>query len=124
MLDLTVGIASEGAIMIVEERIYTLHPGKVPEYLSLYEMEGLSIQKPILGHLIGYFSTEFGPLNQIIHLWAYRDLLDRSTRRATLGADVGWKAYLTKMRPLLLTQESKLLIPAPFAPIQPGNAGP
>jgi hypothetical protein len=110
--------------MIVEERIYTLPIGKVPEYLSLYAAEGLAIQKSILGHMIGYFSTEFGPLNQIVHLWAYQDLADRSRRRAELGAHPGWKSYLAKIRPLILSQENKLLIPAPFAPIEPAEAQP
>jgi hypothetical protein len=55
--------------MIVEERIYALHLGKVPEYTRLMESEGIGIQEPILGKLFGYFSTEFGPLNQVIHMW-------------------------------------------------------
>ena len=104
--------------MIVEERIYTLAIGKVPEYLALYEAEGLGIQKPILGRLLGYYSTEFGPLNQIIHLWAYQDLADRARRRAELSAHPGWKAYLSKIRPLILSQENKLLQPAAFAPVR------
>jgi hypothetical protein len=103
--------------MIVEERIYTLHAGKAPEYLKLYEAEGLAIQKPILGHLFGYFSTEFGPLNQIVHMWAYEDLADRGRRRAELGANEAWKAYIAKVRPMIAMQENKLLVPAPFSPI-------
>lgn len=104
--------------MIVEERIYTLHPGKTAEYLRNYENEGLAIQKPILGNLVGYFSTEFGPLNQIIHMWGYDSFEDRAKRRAELGADERWKAYIAKVRPLIRTQENKILIPAPFSPIR------
>ena len=87
--------------MIVEERVYTLVPGGVPEYLRLYQEFGMEIQKPILGHMVGYFHTEIGTLNQIVHMWAY-DSLDERTRRRT--------------RPLILSQESKILIPAPFSP--------
>jgi hypothetical protein len=102
--------------MIVEERIYTLQVGTVPEYLRLYEAEGLAIQKPILGNMVGYFTTEFGPLNQIIHMWGYADLNDRARRRAQLAADPGWQAYIKKVRPFMITQENKLLIPASFSP--------
>ena len=105
--------------MIVEERIYTLVVGKAPEYLALYQAEGLAIQKPILGRMLGYFSTEFGPLNQIVHLWAYENLADRARHRAELGAHTGWQAYVAKVRPLIVSQENKLLTPAPFAPIAP-----
>jgi hypothetical protein len=102
--------------MIVEERIYTAQPGKSLEYLRMYEAEGLAIQRPILGNLVGYFTTEVGTLNQIVHLWAYDDLADRATRRAKLLADPRWKAYAAKVVPLLLTQENKILVPAPFSP--------
>ncbi len=103
--------------MIVEERIYTLAIGKTQEFLALYQAEGLAIQKPILGRLFGYFTTEFGPLNQIIHMWAYEDLSDRARRRAELVAHPGWQTYLAKVRPFILSQENKLLIPVPFAPV-------
>lgn len=100
--------------MIVEERIYTLQAGTAAAYLAAYEEEGLAIQKPILGRLLGYYSTEFGPLNQVIHMWAYEDLAERTQRRGRLLADPAWKAYAAKVRPMVLTQENKLLLPAPF----------
>ncbi len=104
--------------MIVEERIYTLEVGKTPEYLRLYEEEGLAIQLPILGNLIGYFSSEIGDLNLIIHMWGYESFEERSRRRAILIADEGWKTYVAKVRPWILRQENRILIPAPFSPIR------
>jgi len=100
--------------MIVEERIYTLKPGKAPEYLRLYEQEGMAIQRPILGNLVGYYSTEIGPLNVVVHLWAYEDLADRTRRRAQLVADPRWQAYVPKIQPLVETQENRILNTAPF----------
>ena len=102
--------------MIVEERIYNLQIGAVPEYLKLYEEEGLAIQRSILGRMVGYFSTDIGTLHQIIHLWAYRDLAERTERRARLTADERWKAYISKVRPLQISQQNRILIPAPFSP--------
>jgi hypothetical protein len=102
--------------MIVEQRTYTLQPGTVPEYLRRYQEEGLAIQRPILGNLVGYFSTEIGPLNQIVHMWAYDDLAERSRRRGELAKSVAWQTYTAKVRPLLIHQENKILIPAPFSP--------
>lgn len=100
--------------MIVEERIYTLQAGQAAAYLAAYEAEGLAIQKPILGQMVGYYSTEFGPLNQIVHLWAYEDLAERAERRGRLLANPAWKAYSARVRPMVLTQENKVLLPAPF----------
>jgi hypothetical protein len=58
--------------MIVEERIYTLHPGQLAFYIASYEAEGMPIQKRILGRMVGCYTTEFGPLNQVIHIGAMR----------------------------------------------------
>src|SRR6185437_2020357 len=41
-------IFSREWIMIVEERIYTVQPGKAGEYAKLMETEGIAIQEPIL----------------------------------------------------------------------------
>ena len=60
--------------MIIEQRTYTCHPGKAGAYIKAYAAEGLAIQRPILGNLVGYFTTDIGVLNQVIHLWAYQDL--------------------------------------------------
>lgn len=104
--------------MIVEERIYTLHPGKVPEYVRLYKGEGLAIQTRILGRMVGWFTTEIGPLNQIVHMWGYDSLDDRARRRAELGADPGWQAYRPKIQPLIRTMENKILVPTDFSPVR------
>ncbi len=109
--------------MIVEIREYTLQSGKVPEYLKLYEGEGLAIQRPILGHLVGYYSTEVGGINEIVHLWAYETFEDRLERRRRLAADPGWQAYLAKIRPMLLEQRNRILNPAPFFEAELRSAG-
>jgi hypothetical protein len=101
--------------VIVEMREYTLHAGKVPEYLELYENEGLAIQREVLGHLVGYYATEVGPaVNQVVHLWAYESFEDRDARRRRLAEHPGWQSYLKKMRPMLVAQCNRLMRPAPF----------
>jgi predicted RNase H-like nuclease len=103
--------------MIVEERIYTLYPGKVPQYLSLYREGGLAVQKEILGNMLGYYQVEVGPQNQIVHLWAYKDFQDRTDRRKELADSEAWQTYVKKIRPLVLLQENKILTPTAFSPI-------
>ena len=100
--------------MIVEERIYTLQPGKVPAYLATYAAEGIRIQTGHLGNMVGYYSTDIGPLNVVVHMWAYADLGDRTVRRAKMMADPEWLAYVAKVQPFVLHQESRILNPAPF----------
>jgi len=102
--------------MIVEERIYDLNNGCTADYVRLAEKEGIAIQRPILGNLAGYYTTEIGPLNQIVHLWAYEDLEDRARRRAKLMADPEWQKYIPNLRPLVRQMQNKILLPLAFSP--------
>ena len=102
--------------MIVEQRIYTLKPGKTAAYLMLYRERGLAIQTHHLGRLVGYFTSEFGPLNQIIHLWAYEDHTDRERRRAALFADPRWTEVVTNLYDMIAQMENRILIPTAFSP--------
>ena len=83
--------------MIVEERVYRLHAKKVPEFLRIYEEYGFSVHTKILGNLIGYFTTDVGHLNQVVHLWGYKSHDDRARRRrnhgaqGSLGRVIGWR---------------------------------
>ncbi len=112
--------------MICEMRTYRLRTGTVPAYLRLVEDEGIGVQQRHLGHLVGYFSTEIGPLNEIVHVWAYESLEERGRRRAALAADPAWQAFLPRIQALILEMSSKILNPAPFspAPFPPGKPAP
>jgi hypothetical protein len=101
--------------VIVEMREYTLHAGKVPEFLQLYEREGLAIQREILGRMVGYYATEFGPsINQVVHMWAYESFEDRHERRGRLAAHPGWQSYVQKVRPMIVEQQNRIMRPARF----------
>jgi hypothetical protein len=105
--------------MIVEERCYVLRmPHGPQDYLALYEAEGLAVQRSILGRLLGYFHTEVGGLNTMVHLWGYDGFDDRMKRRAALAADPAWQAYLARVRPMIESMSNRLLVPAPFSPIR------
>jgi len=100
--------------MYVEERMYVLHPGKVPEYFRHYEERGMKVQLKHLPHMVGYYVTEVGTQNLVTHMWAYDDLLQREKMRAALQADPEWQAYVPKIRPLMITQETRIHKCAPF----------
>jgi hypothetical protein len=102
--------------MIVEQRTYTLRPGTVAEYLELYEQEGLAVQREYLPCMVGYYSTDVGELNQVIHMWAYTNLDERFQCRAALFRDKRWQDAVKKMYTYIEHMENKILIPAPFSP--------
>ena len=103
--------------MFYEIRTYRLKNGAIPGYLKVVGEEGIEIQKKHLGHLFGYFFSEIGPINEIVHIWAYESLDDRSARRARLAADPDWQAFLPKIRELIVTADNKIMTPAAFSPL-------
>jgi hypothetical protein len=103
-----------GGEMFVEQRLYTFAPGKGGEFDRLYQAEGRGVQERYLGAPIGYYYSEIGMLNQVMTLWAYETLNDRVERRERLFKDPEWISFLAKARPLLVTQETRILKPATF----------
>lgn len=103
--------------MFYEIRTYRLKNGAIPDYLKVVGEEGIAIQTRHLGNLVGYFSSEIGPINEIVHIWGFSSLDDRQDRRARLMADPAWRAFLPKIRDLIVTADTKIMTPAPFSPL-------
>ena len=99
--------------MYVEERMYVLQVGKAAEYFKNYEQFGMKVQLKHLPDMVGYYTTEIGQLNLVVHMWAYEDLNDRDRRRAAMQADPEWQAYLVKNRPFMVSQETRVMKCAP-----------
>ena len=96
--------------MIYELRTYTLIPGKQGEYLRLNHEIGRPTRGDKYGKLEGSWTTEFGTLNQFVHLWSYPSLDERERLRAELQKNSDWtQGYIPKIRPMLQAQENKIL---------------
>lgn len=95
--------------MIYELRTYTTAPGKALHYLELFRTIGLPL---VTRHLpmMGYWLSDAGPLNQIVHLWAYEDIAHRSHCRAKLARETEWQtAFIDPAFTVVLSQESRFL---------------
>lgn len=103
--------------MFYEVRTYRLKNGAIAEYLKVVGEEGIAIQKKHLGNLAGYFYSEIGPVNEIVHIWGFSSLDDRQARRARLAADPDRQAFLPRIRDLIVTADNKIMSPAAFSPL-------
>lgn len=104
--------------MIYEERDYRIKAGKLAEFVKLYGEYGLPLQKEHLGTFIAYFITEIGELNHVVALWSYNSLDERMTKRKTMMADPRWQDYLARVDGLIDIQDSRILTPVPYSPLQ------
>jgi hypothetical protein len=104
--------------MIVEHRTYTVAHGRMKDYLHRYETIGLPLQNEFLGHLVGFFVSDIGPLNQVVHLWAYESIADREARRERMAVDPRWQEFLVGNHGTFVSQETKILKPTSFSPLR------
>ncbi len=95
--------------MIYEVRTYTLKPGSVAEFEKRFG-EALPYREEY-SKLGAFWHTEFGPLNQVIHVWPYEDLNERVQIRAEAAKDTHWPP---KVQEFIVNMESEVMIPAPF----------
>ena len=104
--------------MIINHRTYNVVPRKMEQYVRLIEEQAMPVQNRHQLDLIGYFVTEVGPLNQVVHLWRYDDFADMEAKRTRRNADPAWKEYLSLTEGLVQSQEDKILRPLPFSPLR------
>ena len=104
--------------MIVDVRTYTLVPRKMAAYLELFEKHGLPVMQRHGLELMGYYMSQIGPLNQVVHLWRYDSLADLERKRAARDADPAWGEYLSRTEGMVLMQDDKVMRPASFSPMR------
>src|SRR5438132_257570 len=94
--------------MIYEIRTYTLHPGKVAEYEKRFA-EAYAFRSKY-SSLYGFWHTEIGPLNQLVHIWPYESLQQRADIRGSAAKDPSGK-WPPGTNDLAMTQESDIIVP-------------
>jgi hypothetical protein len=100
-------------------RTYLMKPGTMPQ---VEEAFGTALPERVkLSRLGGFWRTEVGTLNQIIHVWPYEDINARNRIRAEA---VEKKVWPPKIADFVLEMETKILYSAPFSPnFDPGEHG-
>jgi len=96
--------------MIYEFRTYDLFPGGLPEYEKTLT-HSLSSGRLEHSDLFAYLYTEFGQLNQALHIWPYESLDQRLAIREKTTGITGWPPPTGE---LLAGQTADIYFPAPF----------
>ena len=104
--------------MILDERTYAIYPAHVKEYLDIYVAEGMDLQISHLGDLVGWFTTDAGVVNEVVHMWRYADMGDRERRRAAMDADPRWQVFRARTSGFVQSMRSRILRPTAFSPMR------
>lgn len=106
--------------MVYEIRTYGLAAGSQAEVEKRFG-EAYEHRKKY-SELAAFWHIEIGPLNEIIHVWPYRDLGERARVRAEVAKELNWPP---KIAEFISSMHSEILVPFPFSPLlTPGKLGP
>jgi hypothetical protein len=102
--------------VIVDVRIYTCLPNRMPAFVKLYEEKAWPLQLKYLENCLGWYTTIEGELNTVVHLWGYKDQADREARRNAMAADPAWGEYLRLAAEggMLVKMENRIARPTGF----------
>lgn len=94
---------------VYELRVYQIKPESAKPFMELSkEWLHLRTQHSVL---IGYWTSEIGGINDMVHIWEYDSLDHRAKVRQALANDASWIAnYFGKILPMMSRQENSLLV--------------
>jgi hypothetical protein len=106
--------------MIYEVRTYTVTPHKVPEVMRLFGEAYPDRAK--ISPMLGFFYTDIGPLNQVIHIWGYESIEERARIRAEAVKLPNWPPNIAEF---MESQQAEIFTPwSCVPPMTPGKHGP
>jgi hypothetical protein len=114
-LDDDIGLRSvEGSGHIYEFRTYRAGPGQLGNWTSTFKRS--LEQRETHSKLVALWNAEVGGLNAASHLWLYDSLAHRTEVRASMAKDEKLRELRGNGVESLSSQESTILMPAPFSP--------
>ena len=104
--------------VIYEKRTYSVTVGQMSEVIRLYSTLGWPALEAggFSRNLVGYFISDTGELNQLVHLWRFESDDDRRSFWKRLLEHADFMAFAKQLRPLVKTQNNQLLVAAPWGP--------
>ena len=102
--------------MIYDFRVYTLKPGATADYMAAVKEVALPLRQKYGIKLAGWYYSDVGDLNQVVHIWGYRDHMKEA--KAQVNSDPDWTGkYTPRVRGLIESQKTYLMLSPDFAPV-------
>jgi len=104
--------------MIYELRTYQLHINGIPKFNDLVKNGMVPVVSDYGLAPLGMWHTEIGPLNEVVHLWAYNDLNERREKWARADQDERRQKLLDELDSVIIKMDNKIMTPFEFSPMQ------
>ena len=101
--------------MIYDMRTYDIAMGKTQEYMAAVREIALPVRESYGIKLAGWYYTDVGTLNRVVHIWAYRDYAHFDEAREAFRTDERWvNDYVPRVKGMILRQENQLMRASDF----------
>ncbi|MYD52094.1 MAG: NIPSNAP family protein [Dehalococcoidia bacterium] len=101
--------------MIYDMRTYDIAMGKTPEYMEAVREIALPVRETYGIKLAGWYYTDIGALNKVVHIWAYRDFAHFEEAREAFRTDERWvNDYVPRVKGIILRQENQIMRASDF----------
>lgn len=105
---------------VYELRTYQIVPKNYSEFLKLSN-EKISLRLAV-SKCLGYWCTDLGGLNEVVHIWEYDDFSHRTKTRKRLAGDQSWQSeYFQLVLPWFQHQENAVMFAFPWWPVRATN---
>ena len=101
--------------MIYDMRTYDLQLGAIKKYMDAVSDVALPIREDYGIKLAGWYSTDIGELNRVVHIWAYKDYAHFEEARLAVRNDPRWtNDYLPRTKGLIIKQQDMIMNASDF----------
>ncbi|XP_068857547.1 protein NipSnap homolog 3A [Aphelocoma coerulescens] len=96
-----------------EIRTYDIKPAKMKEFLELANEHFHFC--PARSELVGFWYTDLGALNKVLHIWKYDNFAHRTAVRHALANDKDWQGkFISVVRPMMEKQHNEVAYLVPW----------
>lgn len=103
---------------LIDHRIYTIKPRRMAQFLDVFDRLAMPVEIRHFGPPIGFYVSDTGMLNQVVHLWAFESLADLEARRDRRDQDPEWPAYIKASVDLIDAQENRFIRAVPLKSLE------
>jgi NIPSNAP len=92
---------------LYELRFYTLFGGSLARYVELL-LDALPARERYSPN-VGIWTSQSGSVDQLVHLWAYKDADERTNLRPSINADPTWQRFVPQILPMIQSMQNCFL---------------
>ena len=101
--------------MIYLEASLRVVPGKMDEFMEVFENELLPASNKLGRKLVAQWQTRIGTLDEVVDLWAYDDLSHMQRVQEARAKSPEFKKALDHLRSLIAYETTRLMVPTPLS---------